>query len=120
MMDDLITASRTPEEHIEQLEKLFERIIMHKLTLGIYKCFFIQEKEDFLGFEITQEGMRPGAPKTEVIKQMTLQDTLKTLTGFVGLTNYFSHQFPFQREAKHLTSLTRTGCGWTTKGAHPP
>ena len=88
MMDDLITASRTPEEHIEQLEKLFERIIMHKLTLGIYKCFFFQEKEDFLGFEITQEGMRPGASKTEVIKQMTLQDTLKTLRGFVGLTNY--------------------------------
>ena len=118
-LDDLITASQTPEEHLEHLEKLFDRMIMHKLTLGINKCSFFQEKVEFLGFEITREGMRPGSPKTEVIKQMTPPTTLKALRGFVGLTNYFSHHFPFQREAKHLTSLTRTGSGWT-KGALPP
>ena len=118
-LDDLITASKSADEHLEHLERLFDRIIMHKLTLGIDKCSFFQEKVDFLGFEVTSEGMRPGAPKTEVIKQVTPPDTLKTLRGFVGLTNYFSHHLPFQREAKHLTSLTRTGSGWT-KGALPP
>ena len=56
-LDDLITGSTTPEEHMEHLEKLFDRMIMHKLTLGLPKCDFFQEKVNFLGFEVTGEGM---------------------------------------------------------------
>ena len=117
-LDDLITGSSSPEEHLEHLEKLFDRMIMHKLTLGIAKCSFFQEEVDFLGFEVTGEGMRPGAPKTEVIENMDPPSTMKGLRGFVGLTNYFSHHFPFQREAKYLTRLIRKESGWT-KGPLP-
>ena len=117
-LDDLITGSTTPEEHMEHLEKLFDRMIMHKLTLGLPKCDFFQEKVNFLGFEVTGKGMRPGEPKIEVLKQLTPPTTLKELRGFVGLTNYFGHHFPFQREAKYLTSLTREKSGWT-KGPLP-
>ena len=68
--------------------------------------------------EVIGKGMKPGTPKTEVIKLMTPPKTLKELRGFVGLTNYFGHHFPFQREAKFLSSLTRKGSGWT-KGPLP-
>ena len=117
-LDDLITGSGTPEEHLEHLEKLFDRMIMHKLTLGLPKCSFFQERVDFLGFEVTAKGMRPGEPKIEVLQKMTPPATMRELRGFVGLTNYFNHHFPFQREAKHLTSLTRKESGWT-KGPLP-
>ena len=117
-LDDLITGSSTPEQHLVHLERLFDRMIMHKLTLGLPKCTFFQEKVDFLGFEVSGKGMKPGTPKTEVIKLMTPPKTLKELRGFVGLTNYFGHHFPFQREAKFLSSLTRKGSGWT-KGPLP-
>ena len=110
-LDDLITGSTTPEEHMEHLEKLFDRMIMHKLTLGLPKCDFFQEKVNFLGFEVTGNGMRPGEPKIEVLKQLTPPTTLKELWGFVGLTNYFGQHFPFQPEAKYLTSLTQEKSG---------
>ena len=117
-LDDLITGSGSPEDHLIHLEKLFDRMIMHKLTLGLPKCSFFQEKVDFLGFEVNGKGMRPGTPKTEVLKLLQPPSTLKELRGFVGLANYFGHHVPFQREAKFLTSLTRTGSGWT-KGPLP-
>ena len=112
-LDDLLTASRTVEDHMEHLRLLFRRMIMHKLTMGLPKCSFFQQQVDFLGFEVAKEGMRPAKPKTEVVKLIEPPSTHKEIRGFVGLAGYFGHHFPFQREAKHLTSLTRKESGWT-------
>ena len=118
-LDDLLTASKTVDDHLAHLELLFKRIIMHKLTMGVDKCEFFQQQVDFLGFEVSKEGMRPAAPKTEVVKLIEPPKNHKEIRGFVGLSGYFSHHFPFQREAKYLTSLTRKESGWT-RGDLPP
>ena len=118
-LDDLLTASKTVDNHLEHLELLFKRMIMHKLTMGVDKCEFFQQQVDFLGFEVSKEGMRPAAPKTEVVKLVEPPKNHKEIRGFVGLSGYFGHHFPFQREAKHLTSLTRKESGWT-RGDLPP
>ena len=81
--------------------------------MGLPKCSFFQQQVDFLGFEVSKEGMRPAKPKTEVVKLIEPPSTHKEIRGFVGLAGYFGHHFPFQREAKHLTSLTRKESGWT-------
>merc|ERR1711954_163961 len=67
-MDDLLTASQGSQQHLDHLERLFRRICQHKLTLNIEKCEFLRPSVQYLGFEISGEGVRPGAPKIEVLK----------------------------------------------------
>ena len=117
-LDDLLTASASVDDHLTHLEALFRRMIMHKLTMGAGKCSFFQAETDFLGFTISKQGIRPAPPKTEVVKLIEPPETMKEIKAFVGLSAYFGHHFPFQREAKHLTSLTRKESGWT-KGELP-
>ena len=118
-LDDLLTASSSVDDHLEHLEQLFRRMIMHRLTLGVPKCSFFQAETDFLGFTISKEGVKPAPPKMEVVKLIDPPSTVREIKAFLGLAQYFGHHFPFQREAKHLSSLTRQDSEWK-KGELPP
>ena len=39
-VDDMITISQTEEEHLDHLQKLFERVKKYKLRLNPNKCIF--------------------------------------------------------------------------------
>ena len=117
-MDDILTASRGEQSHLHHLERLFKRMIQHKLTLSIEKCTFLQKKIQHLGFELSGEGVRPGKPKVELLLKSPPPATLTEVKSFLGLSNFFYRHFPFQREAKHLSALTRKGSGW--KGGELP
>ena len=118
-LDDLLTASSSVDAHLDHLEALFKRMLMHKLTMGVPKCSFFQPETDFLGFTVSNKGIKPAAPKTEVVKLIEPPETMREVKAFVGLSAYFGHHFPFQREAKHLSSLTRKESEWK-KGELPP
>ena len=117
-MDDLLTASKGEKSHLEHLEKLFRRMIQHKLTLNIEKCTFMQEKIHHLGFELSKEGVRPGKQKVDLLLRSPPPSTITEVKSFLGLSNFFYRHFPFQSEAKHLSALTRKGSGW--KGGELP
>ena len=117
-MDDLLTASQGSQQHLDHLERLFRRICQHKLTLNIEKCEFLRPSVQYLGFEISGEGVRPGAPKIEVLKKCPPPRNPKEIKAYLGLGGFFYRHLPFQREAKHLSVLTRKDSGW--KGGDLP
>ena len=117
-IDDLLTASRGVDCHLEHLEKLFRRICQHKLTLNIEKCEFMRPSVQYLGFEVSGDGVRPGAPKIEVLRKCPPPRTVKEIKAYLGLGGFFYRHLPFQREAKHLSVLTRKESGW--KGGELP
>ena len=117
-MDDLLTASQGSSQHLDHLEQLFRRICQHKLTLNIEKCEFLQPSVQYLGFEVSGEGVRPGAPKIEVLRKCPPPRNLKEIKAYLGLGGFFYRHLPFQREAKHLSVLTRKDSGW--KGGDLP
>ena len=118
-MDDVLTASQGPDNHLKDLELLFRRMIQHKLTLNIEKCNFLQQRVHHLGFELSGEGVRPGQPKVEVLLKSPPPSTIKEIKAFLGLANFYYRHYPFQREAKYLSMLTRKESGWKG-GALPP
>ena len=117
-MDDLLTASPSTGQHLKDLEQLFRRIIQHKLTLNIEKCEFLMEDIQFLGFEISGKGVRPGKPKTEVLLKCPPPTSVKEIKSFLGLANFFYRHYPLQQEAKYLSVLTRKESAW--KGGELP
>ena len=117
-LDDLMTASKGADQNLIHLEKLFRRIIQHRLTLNIEKCEFLQTSVHYLGFEVSGEGVRPGAPKIEVLRKCPPPRCPREIKAFLGLGGFFYRHLPFQREAKHLSVLTRKDSGW--KGGDLP
>ena len=119
-MDDLLTASVDHTSHLQHLEQLFRRIIQHKLTLNVEKCEFLKKEIQFLGFELSGAGVRPGQPKIDVLKRCPPPTTVKEIKSFLGLGNFFYRHFAFQREAKHLSQLTRKDAKWKDGDPLPP
>ena len=118
-MDDLLTASKGGADHLQDLEKLFRRVIQHKLTLNVEKCEFFQKELQYLGFEVGGSGVRPGKPKIELLQKCPPPISVTQIKQFLGLGNFFYRFYPFQKEAKHLSVLTRKDSKWKG-GPLPP
>jgi len=54
-VDDMITKSRSEEEHLVNLRKLFERLRKYKLRLNPKKCSFGVKLGKLLGFIVSQK-----------------------------------------------------------------
>ena len=63
---------------------------------------------DFLGFELSQSGIRPQARLTEAIKKYEQPRSKKELKGFLGLAGFYRSFIPdfahIARPLHHLTS----------------
>ena len=66
-MDDVVIFSKTFEEHLTDIEHLFQRLRSSGVSLKLSKCVFASDKVDFLGFELSPEGIKPQARLTEAI-----------------------------------------------------
>ena len=77
---------RTKEEHDKILKKVFQKLAENIMALSIEKCKFNQAKVDYLGYEVTDTGIRPLPRKLEALKDFkepTCQkDVLQFLRSF--------------------------------------
>lgn len=87
-MDDVLVPSKTEEEGVEKLRRLFEAIGKMGLTMKMKKCK-LQKKIDFVGFEVSEDGIAPGRKNTEAIMQYARPETVKEVRQFLGLCNFF-------------------------------
>ena len=56
-IDDLVVKS-TYDDHLDFLNKCFERMISHQLKLNPLKCAFSVSAGNFLGFLVHQKGIK--------------------------------------------------------------
>lgn len=112
-MDDVIIPSTSIEEGLHRLRLVLETLRKHNLTLKISKCTFFSTKIDYLGREISEEGIRPGRVKTEAILKMKAPKTVKQVRQFVGLSGYFRKFIEgYSKLVEPLTRLTRKDSKW--------
>ena len=89
-VDDMIAKSKTDEEHIVNLQKLFERLREFKLRLNPAKCTFGVRSGKLLGFIVSQKGIEVDPNKVRAILEMPVPKTEKEVRGFLGRLNYIS------------------------------
>lgn len=112
-MDDLLVPSKTIQEGFDRLESIFILLRNAKLTLNLKKCAFFQEKIDYLGYEISSEGVRPGTNKIEAVKRFPIPKNVHEVRQFVGLASYFRKFVQnFSIIARPLTLLTKKNEPW--------
>jgi hypothetical protein len=66
-IDDILIYNGSLEEHAEHLRKVFQKLRENKLYAKLKKCEFGVMKVDFLGHNLTQEGLKMDDHKVKAI-----------------------------------------------------
>ena len=75
-LDDLLVYSRTVDEHLILLDKVFSLLSKHKLYLKETKCSLFLSKVNFLGHVVSSDGVAMESGKVEVVQKWPTPTTV--------------------------------------------
>ena len=103
-LDDIICFSQDKASHLKTVEEVFARLAKYGLALALPKCEFEQQKVEFLGYEVSKNGVRPLEYKLEAIDKFEKPATQKLLLRFLGMLNFYRKAIPnLQKDGKSVT-----------------
>ena len=118
-LDDIIIYSSTPQEHLQYIKTVFEKLRHAKLSMKLSKCHFFTKEIQYLGCILGVEGIKPVPAKTEAIKAMHPPVNPKQVCAFLGLVGYYRKFIKnFAKIAKPLTMLTCMDVKFKWKETH--
>ncbi|KAH7702023.1 pol polyprotein, partial [Aphelenchoides avenae] len=88
-LDDVVLASLTEKEHLRDIDQFLDVIIRRGMKLRLDKCAFGRAEIKYLGFLISQHGIRPDPKSVDSVKAMKPPKTLTELRSFIGAVSYF-------------------------------
>ena len=107
-IDDLLIFSKNTDEHMKHLEEVFKILHENNLKISVDKCEFFRNNLNFLGFNISNNGLKPTFEKSEAINKFPPPSTMKDLRRFLGMMNFYRNHIPnFAKIAVPLTELTK-------------
>ena len=90
-LDDVIVFSEMPEEHLQRMHVVFNRLREHSLKLKPSKCEVFKSEINYLAHHVSQKGVLPSKKNLESIAQCPPPDTYTKVKSFVGLVGYYRH-----------------------------
>ena len=88
-LDDIIIFSKTEDEHIKRLESVFRRLKEQNLKLKGKKCEFFKTEIKYLGFIVSDVGIKTYPDKVSVVKNWPAIKNVKDLRKFLGFTSFY-------------------------------
>ena len=114
-LDDILVASRSPEEHKQHLRQVLQILKDAKLFANIQKCKFNLPEVEYLGHIVGRGGLRPDPKKVQIVQNWPKPQNVHDVRSFLGLTNYFRRFIKdYSIKAAPLNRLLqKDGCKWT-------
>ena len=88
-LDDILIASSSKEEHLQDLETVFKILEANGLVVNRKKCVLGESTIEFLGHICDAHGIKPLPCKVEAIRKVKPPTTIKELQRFLGMINYY-------------------------------
>ena len=113
-LDDVIIFGSTPEEHLDRLERVFQRLREANLKLKPSKCQLLRRSVGFLGHIVTPEGVAMDPSKVKDVVEWPVPQKLRDVRAFLGLCSYYRRFVrDFSTVAAPLFALTKKGRTFT-------
>ena len=112
-LDDILIFSNSVEEHWRHLKIASERLREAKLYGRIHKCEFLKTRVDYLGLEVSEEGIHASPEKAKAVVEWAKPQTVHDVRSFLGLAFYYRKFIHgFSQIAGPLTELTKSKVKW--------
>ena len=112
-IDDLLLHSENHPLHLELLNQVLRRLVQNGIKMNLEKCAFGSKKVSYLGFQLTDDGIKPGINKQKAVALAVPPNSVQEVRQFLGLCNFFRpHVKNFAQISAPLTALTRKDCPW--------
>jgi cleavage and polyadenylation specificity factor subunit 1 len=109
-LDDVLVASATLEQHLEDLRQVFTALQEAGLVINGEKCLYAVQELDFLGHRVSPEGIRPLPDRVAALRRHPRPLTVRQLQGFLGMVNFYRRFLPSAaRILRPLTDALRGG-----------
>ena len=89
IVDDILIASVTYEQHLEDVKELLKRCKENQITLNRKKMMLGRKKVKFAGYVIGQNGIQLDPDKIEAVNRFPTPATRQDLKSFMVLINQF-------------------------------
>ena len=88
-IDDVIVFSSSLQEHYDRLKSVLERARKCGLKLAPGKCQIAEKQVSFLGFVVSDEGIKTDPEKIEKVRSYPVPQNAKELQTFLGFTGFY-------------------------------
>ena len=88
-IDDILIFGVTVRETLDRFERVLARLEQHNLKLKPKKCVFFRKRIDYLGHELTADGIEPMKFKVDKVRNWPTPQNPRALRGFLGLASYY-------------------------------
>ena len=88
-MDDIVVFSPTFEEHMADLRSVFDRLRAANVALKASKCLFASDEAEYLGYDLSADGIKPQKRLTEAILSFQQPENRKEVKRFLGLIGFY-------------------------------
>lgn len=112
-IDDILIYGESVDECLAKLEAVLQSLENANLTLNLAKCEFLKDTVDYLGYEISASGIRPGSKKIQSVVDFPRPENQHTVRQFLGLVSYFrKFILNFAQIANPLNKLLKKNADW--------
>ena len=109
-MDDIVVYSQTADQYLKLLEGVLQRLSRAGLKLNPTKTTLASREVVYLGYVISECGIKPNPKKISAVMNLKPPTTAKEVRTFLGLTGYYRRFVPvYAAIVEPLYALTRAG-----------
>ena len=87
-LDDIVIFSKDFQSHLVRLGEVLDRLEKANISLKLSKCVFGATKVDYLGYELSKDGVKPQGALTEAIVNFATPASKKEVKHFVGMVGF--------------------------------
>lgn len=115
-LDDIIIHSKSPSQHIRDVEQVLSRLKAANLSISEEKCAFGLKSVEFLGFIVSDKGISANPEKIAPILALSAPSNLKEVERFLGVCGVYQRfisNFQVVAEPLRLLKKKDTPFVWT-------
>jgi hypothetical protein len=88
-LDDILIYSQTKEEHLRHLKMVLSTLQKNKLLINLKKCSFMKNELIYLGFVISEDGLKMDPEKVQAIVSWPTPRSVFEVRSFHGLASFY-------------------------------